>query len=176
MKNTFFLILLFVVAGAVQAGPAPDWFLQHIAEMTANGGVWQTSNAKYQSESETFDHYGLEWQQGIHAATMTGRLFGLKEGQRSKDFWHFRVYWDAAANVGIIQQFAPSGVVGTGTLVGFGEGTMTEQTFVNPNGTSRKDRHHAWTDATGHTTVSYGYEDGAWTERRRYIWQQNSVP
>ena len=46
------LLLGWLWAGAAAAGPAPGWFADHLAELTADGGVWIADNAAYRSEQE----------------------------------------------------------------------------------------------------------------------------
>ena len=90
------LFLLLAIPAAALAGdeasPAtpPAWFLEEIATLTANGGRWVTDNSAYKNENEPFEAYGMVWSSSFDGVTMTGRLFGIKDGVETGNFWEFR--------------------------------------------------------------------------------------
>lgn len=166
------------VLAVAESGP-PAWFRQHLQQLTAGSGRWIADNQAYRGDDEPFDAYGLQWQPGLGGHTATGQLFGLRAGEQSEDFWQFRVYWDATGGHGVIEQFAGHGAVGRGPLTGFGEATLTDQTFTMPDGRQWRELHHAWFEddaRTGtadgvHVTHSFEWKQGAWTPKRQYRWQ-----
>lgn len=145
----------------------PEWFKKHMEEMV---GTWKTDNAKYMSENETWDAYGMVWEYGIGNMSINGRLYGIKDGEKSGDFWEFKTFWNPDDGKVYAYQFG-----GNGT---FGKGVATEeqvsQTFYYPNGQSAKVGHKAWFDEEGnHHTKSFDItEQGEWKDRRYYVWEK----
>lgn len=145
----------------------PEWFKTHMEEMV---GTWKTDNAKYMSENETWDAYGMVWEYGIGKMSINGRLYGIEDGEKSGDFWEFKTFWNPDDGKVYAYQFG-----GNGTL---GKGEATEdsvlQTFYYPNGQSAKVGHKAWFDEEGkHHTKSFNVtDDGKWEDRRYYVWKK----
>lgn len=150
------------------ASAVPTWFRTSLAELAQGSGRWIADNARHRSDGEPFDAYGIEWRWGLGKQSLTGRLFGLQEGKEVADFWEFRIYWDGAGGTGVIEQFAGHGVVGRGALVGFGDGTLTDQTFTDAQGRQWRELHHSWFERDTHVTQSFEWKDGAWLPKRTY--------
>lgn len=156
------------------AAKAPQWYLDDIARLTTEGGRWIADNSAYKSESEPFDAYGTEWRSGFDGDTMTGRLFGLKDGKEiAFDFWEFRQYWHPGDKRAVVEQFGWGGALGVGTLVQAPSGTYSDQQFYNADGTLTRTGHASeFPDADTHVTQSYDIVDGEKTPRRKYIWKR----
>jgi hypothetical protein len=149
----------------------PEWFF---ADMEAHIGRWETDNSKYQSANEPFDTYVIEWQWGIGKTSLTGRLFGVENGNNSPDFWHFRQYWDNLAQKAMVQQFGNGGVMGLGELR-LTNDTQSEliQTFTTPSGAQWQGKHLNELNGNQFTTQSFQMgQDGGWQADRIYIWHK----
>ena len=169
--------LLQATAQDSDAPPAPpDWYQNEIRSLTAGEGLWRTDNAEYQSDQERYDHYAMEWKPvgGTSVWGATGRLWGEADGEASADFWTYRIYWNFGSGEAVMQQFSPTGSVGIGNLVGFGEATLSDQEFINPDGSGWRGLHHAWYEEEDqiHVTRSFRWEEGSWQPQRTYRWQR----
>lgn len=153
---------------------APQWYLDDIANLTANGGRWIADNSDYKNENEQFDAYGVEWKSGFDGDMMTGRLFAIKDGKETPfNFWEFRQYWHPARGEAVVEQFGWNGVVGIGVLRKDGDGTLSDQEFFNPNGAVTRTGHKsAYPDKDTHITDSFDIVDGEWRPRRKYVWKR----
>lgn len=176
--NLAWLFLLLTIPAAAlasdEAAPAtpPAWFLEEIATLTANGGRWVTDNSAYKNENEPFEAYGMVWSSSFDGVTMTGRLFGIKDGVETGNFWEFRQYWHPQERRAVLEQFGWGGVVGIGTSWREGETTKSRQTFYAPDGTASETGHaSSFPDATTHITESFDIVDDTWSPRRKYVWQ-----
>lgn len=149
----------------------PEWFFQDLA---ANVGTWITDNSNYQSTTEPHDSYAVEWQWGIGNTSITGRLYSIKDGKESGEFWQFRQYWDNLNNQAVIQQFGNHSVIGTGTMQYVKPGkTETIQTFSMADGTSWKVKHVNLLQDNVLTTTSYSLDkEQQWQENRTYQWHK----
>lgn len=63
------------------ADSAPAWFRRHIEGLTRDSGRWIADNAGFISQSEPWDHYGLEWTWGLGRHSVKGRLYAIKAGK-----------------------------------------------------------------------------------------------
>ena len=151
----------------------PRWFGEHMEYMTGGTGRWIADNTPFISETEPYDSYGTEWKWGIGRKSMTGRLFGLKEGKESGDFWQFRVFWHPGESRAHIHQYAGTGLVGIGTMDSTAGGMIrTEQQFYGTDGTVFSVGHETWEWDGDHHTQSYDITtEGGWEKRRYYIWK-----
>lgn len=183
MKTTITMLAALFVGSAVadqtldKKGP-PTWYLENVRFMTADGGTWIADNAPHKSDDEPWDAYGIEWNSGPGGFSMSGRLFGIKEGERSDlDFWLFSQYWDPTRQKAVVQQFG-WGSVGVGIMTSGKEtgDTVLEQTLTAFDGTSSKVAHRASNPSDNiHVTTSYEVdESGAWTEQRTYRWKRRA--
>jgi len=153
--------------------PAPQWHLDDIEFMTRDGGRWIASNADYQSENEPFEIYAMEWKKG-YANSMTGRLYGIRDGKETGDFCRFRQYWPPGKGQAILEQFGFGGAVGIGPVTHDGAISVIEQTFYPPKGQANivghKSRNDKATDS--HLTDSFTIVDGEWRPNRSYEWRR----
>lgn len=155
-------------------GKAPQWFLDDIKQLSADGGRWIADNSAYKNENEPFDSYGTEWRSGFDGDTMTGRLFGIKDGKElTFDFWEFRQYWHPGRMEGVVEQFGWGGVLGAGVLAQDGVGTVSDQVFYNIDGSTTRTGHKSrFPDKDTHVTESFDIVDGEWKPRRSYTWKR----
>ncbi len=145
------------------------------AEMQRMVGTWLADNSAYQSTDEPIDAYGMEWQWGIGEQSLTGRLYGLRDGAEIGTFWEFRQFWHPGENQLLLYQFGANGTVGWGPLrqTAEKENEMI-QTFVGPDGHSSQVGHRTvFTSADEHVGSSFTVDaDGTWTENRSYTWRR----
>lgn len=178
-----FLILAlcgFLAAGsavAQQPGAAPQWFLDDIKSLSAEGGRWVADNSAYKSDSEPFDAYGTQWVSGFDGHTMTGRLFGVKEGKDlAFDFWEFRQYWRPDTQEAVVEQFGWGGALGLGVLRQGAPGAISDQTFFNADGSVARTGHKShFPDKDTYVTESFDIVGDVWTPRRKYVWKRQST-
>lgn len=150
----------------------PQWYIDDVEFLTGDGGRWVTSNEAYQSEDEPFQSYVLEWKKG-YANSMTGRLFGIKDGRETADFWRFRQYWHPGKGRAIVQQFGAGGAMGIGPLWPEDGGNKMLQKFYGPDGSVSETGHAAHNpDASTHITESFTIVDGEWQPSRLYTWKR----
>jgi hypothetical protein len=117
-----------------QAAPAPaipQWFLEDIDFMTRDGGRWIADNA---DTTQPYQQWGMEWRVAPDGTSMTGRLYGLANGEQSDDFFQFRQFWHPGEQRAVVMQWGGGGWFGTGELRRVGDWTLLEQTFVVPGG------------------------------------------
>ncbi len=151
---------------------APQWYVDDIEFLTRGGGRWVADNSSYQGENEPFDAYGIEWK-ARYANSMTGRLFGIKDGVETGNFWEMFQYWDAGTGEAVVTQFGFGGAVGLGRSWREDGVNKTEQTFYAPDGSASSTGHKARNpDADSHETKSFDIIDGVWKLRRTYIWKR----
>lgn len=171
----FLLLILSPPALAADNGaPTPQWFLDDIKTLTAGSGRWIADNSAYKSEAEPFESYGVEWIAGFDGTTMSGRLFGLKDGQEVGPFWEFRQYWNPGEAKAIVAQFGWGGAVGIGPLTAGTDGaTQSDQVFMTPGRPSTRTGHKSsFPSSTTHLTESFDVVDGVWSPRRTYTWKR----
>jgi hypothetical protein len=162
---------------AVQAAgqPIPDWYLEHVAYMTADGGRWETGNADYMSDAETYDTYVIVFTSRFGGTGMTGELFDLEDGEASPVFWDFSGYWDPEAGQAMLVQHGWGGAMGAGPVEPGEAGIyVAEQDFHAPGQAPRHERHRFRViDPDTHETVStHVTADGSETPGRIYVWRR----
>ena len=169
-------LALAATAGQAQAQPgrAPQWFLDDIKQLTADGGRWIADNSAYESENEPFEAYGTQWVSGFDGDTMTGRLFGVKDGaELTFNFWEFRQYWHPGRKEAVVEQFGWGGALGAGSLMRDGAGTVSTQTFYNADGSTTRTGHKsAFPDEDTYVTESFDIVGDEWKARRSYVWKR----
>ena len=172
------LVALFAMQGLAFGGDAPakapQWYIDDIAMLTAEGGRWIADNSEYKSENEQFDAYGVEWKSGFDGDMMTGRLFGVKDGKDTPfDFWEFRQYWHPARGEAVVEQFGWNGVIGVGVLEQDGDGTKSDQGFFSPNGPATRTGHRSsFSGKDAYVTESFDIVGDEWRPRRKYVWKR----
>ena len=167
------LSMILLAAPAVALAQPPGWFAEEIKALTAEGGRWVADNSAYKSGDEPFDAYVIEWKAGFDGLTMTGRLFGIKDGVETPAFWEFRQYWHPGRAAAVLDQFGWGGAVGSGMMVRATDGvTVTDQTFFQLDGTARREGHRShFRDGETHVTQSFDIAGDTWTPRRTYVWK-----
>ncbi|MHA6288059.1 hypothetical protein [Maricaulis sp. CAU 1757] len=169
------------VAGLRQnvGAPMPDWFPAHVEYMTRQGGVWEADNSSYRSAAEPFHAYRVEFEPAFDGWSFAGRLYGVETSGSSPDFWHFRAYWDAAANAAVLDQWGWGGAMGEGVLVPIADdapaGSMrASQRFAAPGLPVRTEAHDFLIlGADTHETRSYTVSaDGRRAPNRTYTWRR----
>lgn len=152
----------------------PAWFVAHLEYMVREGGVWRAENAAYRSDAEPADAYGTEWHYGIGRKSITGRLFGIVDGEETATYWEFRLAWHAASGRAIFHQFGADGTVGLGEMSLLEDGRLrVELEFSTPSGVTWRFRDEA--EEVGddtHATASFDHEGGAWVKKREYTWDR----
>lgn len=155
------------------AQPVPAWFLDEIATLTSGSGRWEADNAAYKSKEETFDTYVTEWTASFDGTVMSGRLFGIRDGKETPDFWEFKQYWHPQRGVAVVEQFGWGGTVGIGTAWREGSQTKSRQTFYLIDGTSSLTGHiSSFPTPDTHMTNSYDIRNEEWLPQRKYTWHR----
>lgn len=111
--NSLFAILIIILCIQYTDAQVPDWYIENLEE---NVGIWRADNSMYRSDTEPFDFYEIEWKQTLSKYSITGKMFGIKENQRTDILWEFIQYWDYESNQAIVLQFDRSGIFGKGNL------------------------------------------------------------
>lgn len=182
IKLVKIVVLLFIYSGGVlsqdSAPPraAPEWFLQEIAALTAGTGRWIADNSEYKSEQEPYDAFGTEWRASFDGTTMSGRLFGIKNGKEIGNFWEFRQYWHPERREATLEQFGWGGTIGIGKMWHEGDTTKSDQTFYTIDGVASRSGHvSSFPDSDTYVTGSFDIEADEWTPRRTYTWRRTKV-
>ena len=150
----------------------PGWAREHLAALTRGSGRWVASNARYASESETADAYGLEWEWAIGRQGVKGRLFGLRDGEEIGTYWELRTFWHPAERRLVAEQFGAGGRFGHGTIRPTGDREVeVEQTFYAADGSASRLLHRSTDRGTSKVDRSFDWQDGAWQPRRQYTWE-----
>jgi hypothetical protein len=162
-----------LAAQADAATGPPAWFAEEMRLLVADGDAWLADNARYRSEQEPWDAYGLKWSWGLGNQSIRGRLYGLRDGQEEATFWEFRVFWHPGQQEVIMLQVGSGGAVGMGPMMASPDsGTFAVQTFWTMSGDSSRVRHESVTNAETHTTRSFDGTGDGWVPRRSYVWRR----
>lgn len=157
------------------ADPAPTWFHEHIAELTADSGVWLADNSAYQSEQEPADHYALHWRYGIGKQSAIGRLYSLVDGKEAGTHWEFRLFWHPAEDQALLLQYGAGGAVLEGPMRIEADGSeRLQQTMHMPDG-SRMEVGHRTTHPEAGVQIGSSFDidaEGNWKPRRSYTWRR----
>ncbi len=180
--STLLLVLCLALASAglradetPAAAAPPSWFTDNVKLMSADGGRWIASNAQYKSDDEPWEAYGVHWVAGPGNGSMSGRLFGVKDGKDSADFWRFSQHWDPARKVAVVEQFG-WGNVGIGTFWPEGELMKMRQVFTSYRGTARVEGHQlSEVQPDSHRTTSFAIDGEKWTPQRQYLWERRNA-
>lgn len=172
------LALTFVLfqSALAQSSQVPSWLRAHMDYMTQGSGVWVTSNDKFKSDAEPFDQYVTEWKYSVGKMGMNGRLYGIRDGKPTGDFWEYHVYWHPKDRVAYIVQLGAGGAFGIGEVKDSGLNDPPQRFFememVMPDGSDVMDLHRIHESGKGeHKTVSFDFREGEWIERRTYVWK-----
>ena len=167
---------LALVATPIPTDTVPDWFRDHLAWITRDGGRWVADNSAYHSGGEPWVAYGLTWTLGASGRMAHGRLFGITADGRERDFWDFVTYWDPMADRAMVVQINLGGGYGSGELRrGDGAVWELEQTFWGADGTTRH-LHRETRDGDTQDSYSFTWSDGGWQPDRHYVWRWEPRP
>ncbi len=182
MKNLFLCLSLFLIPCltiAQEKSKIPKWFTDQMAKMTEDNGFWLTDNARYVSENEPYESYGIYWKYGIGKTNVVGRMVAYKDGKEVGPFWEFRSYYDPVRKQVIATQYGWGGMVGTGTSKMTEDGVeVMDQLFTAPDGNSFRSGHKShYNEDGGHVTESFDIdEEDNWTQKRSYTWVNADPP
>lgn len=157
---------------APPSAPIPQWLLDDWAARTSGTGTWITDNSAYQSDSEPYEAYGLQWEYGLGKKSLKGLLYCIQDGKDIGSVWQFLEFWDPAAGEVRILQIGSDGTVGQGKAWRLDDGSSkSQQAFASPDGGTFESGHHSWMEDGANHTQSYNIVDGEWVKRRYYIWK-----
>ena len=159
---------------AQPASTIPDWFLADIAAMTRDGGRWIADNA---NPDEPYRQWGLEWRASPDGKSMSGRLFGMRDGADEVDLWHFRQFWHPGERRAYVMQWGGDGMYGVGEITRTGDGSgMLEQTFWLADGRTFSVGHMFRTQGDERETEQYDILPGqsAWRLNHRLTWRRQA--
>lgn len=166
------LVVLFQYVSFAQQSGLPKWYMEKIQ---TDEGIWVTDNSQFKNENEPFDKYILSWTLNPLRNSLSGRLYGLTDGQESGTFWDFSQYYDPNTQKVIVMQIGWNGTLGSGPLIATDNGGYDlAQIFTTPDGTTRKEKH---TDIKPNKdieiTTSYSFDENSeWIAGRTYTWQR----
>lgn len=150
-------------------GQLPFWVKEEFERLE---GTWITDNSEFVSDTETDDHYAVEWSMGVGNQSMTGILYGLRDNRMTHEYWQFFQFWDPARQAVRVIQVAVFGAVGDGYMMPSDSSTfLVEQIFVNPDQSQYQQDHITRIFETHDVIESYSYnEHGEKILSRNYNW------
>lgn len=158
-----------------QAAPAaavlPQWWADHVAFISRDGGTWVTPNPT--ADPNAPDAFGMEWRASNEGRVLTGRLYGLRDGREIAEYWTFREFWHPGEARAIVQQWGGPGVYGVGeSRWEDGEGVL-DQTFWLPDGRSWREGHRNRERGDEYETNAFDIDaQGAWTLTDARVWRR----
>ncbi len=154
----------------------PKWLTEHFEFLVSGKGRWIADNAKFKSEREPFDEYGMEWTWGLGKKSLKGRLFGLRDKKELGTFWEFIIFWHPTQRRVIAQQFNGGGIFGEGEMkMVQSEGKAVielDQTFHGPDGAIWKQRHQNIDGKDEFHAQNFDFVNGKWNPDRIYVWKR----
>ena len=154
----------------------PDWLDDYYDFYTQGSGCWITNNNEYLNEQEKAEAYGNDWDYAIAKNGLIGSLYGWESGNKTEDYWEFRIFWDGELQQVSTQQFGHNGMVAKGWLKQESPTVfIQEQIFSFPDGRTWKDKHRIELTDTEYLTTSYAWENEQWSKQREYTWQPCST-
>ena len=152
----------------------PKWYLNDLKNQI---GVWETDNKSYESENEPFEKYVIEWNWGVDATSIKGKLYGKLGDKASANFWEFKQYWDAEDNQAKLLQLGFGGLTGIGTILPINNGeTSMVQNFTGPRTKEFTEKHTIITNGQQKTTTSFNMDSlGNWIKKRAYVWTKKGI-
>jgi hypothetical protein len=166
--------LTLALAPPAESAEPPGWWPAHVEFMTRGSGAWETPNPAAASDPEAPQAYGMQWERVNDGAGLTGRLYGVRNGEETGEFWTFREFYHPGRGVVVIEQWGGPGVYGFGETTAPGpDRGETDQTFWLPDGRSWREGHRTVEDGDlYHTDVFDIDADGNWTQRDRNVWRR----
>jgi hypothetical protein len=161
--------------GGLDRPDPPEWLVTEMRRLVAGGDQWIADNTEHVSDAEPWQQYGLAWRYAEDGNGVTGRLFGLIDGEDRATFWELRLTWDEERREAVVWQRSTDGATtGVGTMKAAPNGIETDaiQTFTAPDGTTSVIRHIATTTDDRHVTQSFDRVRDEWVPRRQYVWKR----
>lgn len=151
-----------------------DWWADHVAFISRDGGVWETPNPAAASDPTAPDAFGLAWRAVDNGQGLVGRLYGVEAGRETVEFWTFRAFRHPGKGVVVLEQWGPGGMYGVGEITSPEAGrTVVEQTFWLPDGRSWREGHRAEDSGDRHETEVFDIgADGVWTAKAENVWRR----
>ena len=167
MKKLGIALLLSMFTTVVSA-QIPEWYQ---IEMSRLVGTWVANNNEYMNENETDNAYAITWEWGAGKTSLLGKLYGMKDGERTYEYWQFVQFWDSEQEKVRLIQISGTGVKGEGFIERVNETkTKLQQTFVTPGGKSFEEGHRTEIFPDHEVTTSYKIKEERWVEKRSYTW------
>lgn len=164
------------LAGSAESARAdpPAWWPAHVEFMTRGGGTWETPAPAPANGAQAPDAYGMQWKPVNDGAGLVGRLYGVRAGRETDEYWTFREFYHPGRGVVIIEQWGGSGVYGLGeTTAPSANRGETDQTFWLPDGRAWREGHRTIEDGERYHTEVFDIDaDGTWTRRDGNVWQR----
>lgn len=167
--KTLFISIICISQYLISFGQTPEWYYK---EMERQVGTWIADNSEYQTDNEKDDAYALEWRYSAGKQGLLGILYGIREGQKTNEYWQFFQFWDIIENkVRVIQVFAFSPTFGEGFLekISPNENKLV-QTFITPDGRKFEEGHTYLINDNYEITTSFKIENSEWIKKRTYKW------
>lgn len=156
---------------APAAAALPQWWADHVAFVSRDGGTWVTPNTT--ADPNAPDAFGMEWRASHEGRVLTGRLYGLRDGRESAEYWTFREFWHPGEGRAIVQQWGGPGVYGVGeSRWENGEGVL-DQTFWLPDGRSWREGHRNRERGDEYETNAFDIDaQGVWMLTDARVWRR----
>lgn len=149
----------------------PQWWVDHVAFISRDGGTWVTQNPT--TDSGAPDAFGMEWRASNEGRVLTGRLYGLRDGQEIAEYWTFREFWHPGEQRAIVQQWGGPGVYGAGESRWHDGVGILDQTFWLPDERSWREGHRNREDGDSYETAAFDINAaGVWTAKDARVWQR----
>ncbi|MGE0596570.1 MAG: hypothetical protein AB7P07_09390 [Hyphomonadaceae bacterium] len=151
----------------------PDWWVAHVDFMARGGGVWEAPNPGAAADPAQPDAFRMHWQASNGGHVLTGRLFGIEDGEPTADFWSFKEYWHPGERRALLEQWGGPGVYGVGEVRMDGNRGTLDQTFWLPDGRDWREGHRTVENGDEYVTEQFDIgEDGSWTPNGSYTWRR----
>lgn len=149
----------------------PQWWLEHVAFMSRDGGRWFAPNPN--AEAGEDDGFGMHWQVENNGHVLAGRLYGVEDGEETTEFWSFREFWHPGERRAVLEQWGGAGVYGVGAVTMEANRGTVDQTFWLPDGRAWREGHRTVEDGDTYITDQFEIdEDGNWTPNGSYTWRR----
>lgn len=157
------------------SAPAPQWWRDHVAFITRDGGIWVSPNPPGASDQSQPDAFAMEWRAAYGDHLLIGRLYGLRNGQEIAEYWSFREFWHPGEGRAVLQQWGGPGVYGAGESRWENGAGVTEQTFWLPDGRSWREGHRNRERGDEYETHAFDIDDaGNWISKDPRVWRRQA--
>ena len=167
-KRTTILFTLLLISFQLMFAQVPDWYNKEMNRMV---GTWIADNSNYVTEQETDDSYAIQWSWGKNKESLNGILYGLKDGNKTNEYWTFIQFWDDTLQKVRFNQISTFGTKGEGFLESVSiKETKLVQTFTTPEVQTFKEGHKTQIFEGYEVSTSYKIKDDDWIKKRSYKW------